>query len=264
VNAPRPAAGEPERAWEFWVDRGGTFTDCIGLAPDGSLHTAKILSSDRAPVEGIRAILARVGAPAPGDGQPPCRVKLGTTVATNALLERRGVPTLLVTNRGLGDVLTIGTQQRPDLFALRIDKPPPLHAAAVEVGGRVGVQGEELEAFDELSAREALARACEGGLRSVAIVLIHSYAHPELEQRLRALAGELGFSYAVASHEVAREMGLLARGETAAVDAYLTPLLQEHVTALGEALPGSRLRFMQSSGGLTDGGRFRGPTALPA
>ncbi len=248
--------------WEFWVDRGGTFTDCIGLAPDATLYTAKRLSSDRAAVEAIREILERAGAVAPGAALPPARVKLGTTVATNALLERRGVPTLLVANRGLGDVLEIGTQERPELFALRVEKPAPVHQRVVEVGGRVSVDGETLEPFDESDARQQLTAARAAGLRSVAVALIHAYAHPELEQRLLALAEEAGFEHVVASHEIAREIGLLARGETAVVDAYLTPLLRGHAETLGEALPGSQLRFMQSSGGLTDAARFRGPTAL--
>ncbi len=234
----------------------------IGVAPDGALHTAKLLSSDAAPVEGLRSVLERAGALAPGAPLPPCRVKLGTTVATNALLERRGVPTLLVANRGLGDVTSIGTQERPELFALEIRKPPPLHCRVAEVPGRVGARGECVEALDEAAARQALAAAREAGISSVAIALVHAYAHPELELRLRALAEALGFEHVVASHEIAREMGLLARSETATVDAYLTPLLRRHVRALEAALPGSRLRFMQSSGGVTDAERFRGPTAL--
>jgi 5-oxoprolinase (ATP-hydrolysing) len=251
-----------ERPWQLWIDRGGTFTDCIGVAPDGRLHTAKLPSSDDAPVAGIRAILERAGALAPGAPLPACAVRLGTTVATNALLERRGVPTLLVANRGLGDVLRIGTQERPDLFALRIERPAPLFARAVEIGGRLARDGAELEPFDEPDLREALRAARAGGLRSLAVALIHAYAHPALEARVRAIALEEGFEHAVASHEVAREIGLLARGETACADAYLTPLLRAHAAALERALPGSHLRYMQSSGGLSDAARFRGPSAL--
>jgi 5-oxoprolinase (ATP-hydrolysing) len=259
ARASRSAVPEPA-AWEFWVDRGGTFTDVIGRAPDGSLHTAKRLSSDLAPALGIRGILdAALGAAAP---LPPCSVKLGTTVATNALLERRGARALLVANRGLADVFRIGTQQRPELFALRIEKPEPLHPGAIEAAGRVGADGAELESGDEAALCAALEVARREGFESVAAVAIHAYAHPDGEARWAALARDCGFPYAVASHEVAREMGLLARGETAIADAYLTPLLQRHVEALERALPGARLRFMQSSGGLTDGARFRGPTAL--
>jgi 5-oxoprolinase (ATP-hydrolysing) len=248
-------------SWEFWIDRGGTFTDCIGLAPDGRLHAAKLLSSDAAPLAGIRRILARAGAPA-GDPLPPCTVKLGTTVATNALLERRGARTLLVANRGLGDLLRIGTQARPDLFELDIRKPPPLEERVIEVGARVGARGERVGELDEPALRAALAEARADGLAAVAVVLAHGYAYPEDEQRIAALAAEAGFPHVVASHAVAREQGLLARGETTVADAYLTPLLSAHAAKLSVALPGSRLRFMQSSGGLTDTARFRGPTAL--
>ena len=248
--------------WQFWVDRGGTFTDCIGLAPDGGLQTAKVLSSDTAPVEGIRAILERCGAIAPGAPLPACSVELGSTVATNALLERRGERTLLVADRGLGDVARIGTQERPELFSLRIEKPEPLHERVVEVGGRVGVDGERVDVLDADALRAALRDARDSGIRSVAVALIHAYAHPHVEARIGEIAREEGLAYVVASHEVAREIGLLARSETAAADAYLTPLLRRHAAELEAALPGSRLRFMQSSGGLTDAARFRGPGAL--
>jgi 5-oxoprolinase (ATP-hydrolysing) len=251
-----------DRPWEFWIDRGGTFTDCLGLAPDGSLHTAKVLSSETAPVEALRRVLEQAGAIGPDGALPACRVKLGTTVATNALLERRGVETVLVANRGLLDVVEIGTQERPDLFALKIEKPRPLARHGVEVEARVGARGERLAELDEAAARDALLAARRAGARSVAIALIHAYAHPEDERRLVKLAESLGFEHVVASCEVARELGLLARSETTAVDAYLTPLLRGHVAALERELPGSRLRFMQSSGGLTRGERFRGPNAL--
>ena len=249
-------------SWDFWIDQGGTFTDCIGRAPDGAIHVFKLLSSDSAPIEGIRAILERAGVLEVGAALPAANVRLGTTVATNALLERRGVPTLLVASRGLGDVLEIGTQERPDLFSLQIQKPQLLYQRVIEVGGRVSVEGEILEAFDEEEVRRAFAAARRSGIDSVAIALVHAYAHPGFEKALRVLAEEAGFSYVSCSHEVAREIGLLARSETAALDAYLTPLLRNHVKELSDALPSSRLRFMQSSGGLTDAARFRGPTAL--
>jgi 5-oxoprolinase (ATP-hydrolysing) len=248
--------------WEFWIDRGGTFTDCIGRDPEGRLHVAKLPSSDAAPVLGIRSLLERAGAIQAGAPLPRCAVKLGTTVATNALLERRGAPTVLVTDRGLGDVLRIATQERPELFALAIRRPPPLHRQVVEVAGRVGVDGDALEAFEEDAAREALAAARAAGAHSAAVVTIHAYAHPEREQRLARLAAQAGLPYVAASHEVACEQGLLARGETTVADAYLTPLLRGHVAGLAEALPGSHLRFMQSSGGVAEAERFRGPGAL--
>ena len=250
------------RRWEFWIDRGGTFTDCIGLDPEGVLHTTKVLSSDIAPREAIRQLLERAGTIAGGEPLPHCLVKVGSTVATNALLERRGVPTLLVADRGLGDVVRIGTQERPHLFELDIDLPAPLHTRTLEVGGRVSKGGVVLDALDEVETLRGFEQARLDGATSVAIVMIHSYAHPETESRLRELAEQAGFEFAVASHEVARELGLLARGETTVADAYLTPLLRRHVDDLAAALPGSQLRFMQSSGGLTDAVRFRGPNAL--
>ncbi len=248
--------------WEFAIDRGGTFTDCVAVAPDGALYTVKVLSSDSAPLEAIRALLERQAGLAPAAPLPPCRVRLGTTVATNALLERRGAAVGLVANRGLGDVVAIGTQERPDLFSLAIAKPEPLHARVLEVAGRVGARGERLERLDLSSARRDLEAARAAGIASLAIALIHAHAHPEDEARLARLARGLGFVHVVAGHEIACELGLLARAETACVDAYLTPLLRHHVAGLAAELGESRLQLMQSSGGLTDPPRFRGPTAL--
>ena len=258
------AAGERRQKgeWSFWIDRGGTFTDVIAVDPEGRLRTRKVLSSDAAPAEAVAALLQEAGAWAPGAPLPPCAVKLGTTVATNALLERRGVRTLLVTSTGFGELLEIGTQERPDLFALAIEKPPPLHARALELPGRSDAYGRALEAFDEAAARSELAAARRDGFESVAIVGIHAYRDAAWEERVAALAREAGFAHVVGSAELARELGLLARGETAAADAYLTPLLRRHVEKLAAALPEAKLRFMQSSGGLTEAARFRGPNAL--
>ena len=248
--------------WEFWIDRGGTFTDCIGIAPDGRWLVHKGLSSDEAPIQAIRSILAREGEWEEGASLPPCRVRLGSTVATNALLERKGTPVVWVASRGLGDVLSIGTQQRPELFRLKISKTPPLHRDVVECGGRLGADGSAVDALDEPQLRQQLQEAREQGIDSVAVCLIHAYEMSETEERVAAIARELGFDYVVASHEMAQEMGLLSRAETTVADAYLTPLLRQHTETLSEALPGSRLRFMQSSGGLTPADRFRGPNAL--
>ena len=244
--------------WQFWIDGGGTFTDVIALAPDGALHTAKRLSAETAPLEGMRQILRAAGVDV-ARGLAACTVALGTTVATNALLERRGARVLLIANRGLADVFTIGTQERPDLFALRIAKPPPLHERALEAAGRVAADGVRLESPDDAALACALAEARAAGLEAVAAVSIHAHAHPADETRWAALARAAGFSHAVASHEIAPELGLLARGETAIADAYLTPLLRRYARALEAALPGARVRFMQSSGGLTDSRTFPRP-----
>ncbi|MBJ17812.1 MAG: 5-oxoprolinase [bacterium] len=247
-------------AWQFWIDRGGTFTDCLGIDPDGNVHITKILSSDRAPVEAIEEILARAGA---GDvTEVEARVKLGTTVATNALLERRGVATALLTNEGLSGVFDIGTQERPELFALEIERAPRLQRWRLEAPGRRDPEGGVVEALDLDTTRRLLARAKAEGARSLAIAWIHAHATPDDERVLAEVAREIGFAHVVASHEMAREIGLLSRGETAIADAYLTPLLQRHVEALSRGLPGAELRYMQSSGGLTEAERFRGPNAL--
>ncbi len=250
-----------EVAWQFWLDRGGTFTDCLGIDPQGVVHTAKVLSSDEAPIEAITAVLAAAGSDL-DPARVEARVKLGTTLATNALLERRGVATALVTNEGLAGVFDIGTQQRPEIFALEIERPPRLQSWRLEVGGRRDAMGGIVEPLDLAGARRELERARVEGAQSVAIAWLHAHVDPADEVRLAALAREIGFEHVVASHETAREIGLLSRGETAIADAYLTPLLRGHVDALVRALPRSQLRFMQSSGGLTERERFRGPNAL--
>jgi 5-oxoprolinase (ATP-hydrolysing) len=254
--------------WQFWIDRGGTFTDCIGLSPEGEFHTAKLLSSDTAPLEAIESVLARAGGESAAverrssAASLACRVKLGTTVATNALLERRGVPTALVTNRGLSGVFEIGTQERPDLFALEIERPATLPGWSIELPGRRDATGRSIEPLDLDRTRVALADIRAEGAEAVAIVWMHSHAHPGDEERIAEVARELGFRHVVASHEIAREIGLLSRGETAIADAYLTPLLRDHLLALQAELPAAELALMQSSGGLTDLERFRGPNAL--
>jgi 5-oxoprolinase (ATP-hydrolysing) len=253
--------------WQFWIDRGGTFTDCIGVSPSGTVRTTKVLSSDQAPLEAVATLISQAeqeGEQGPA-GQPDrfrARVKLGTTVATNALLERRGVPTALLTNRGLSGVFDIGTQERPDLFALEIVQSPRLQDWRLETTGRRDAAGEIIEALDLEAARRALSQAKDEGARSVAIVLMHAHAYPEDESRLAEVAHAVGFEHVVCSHEMAREIGFLSRGETAIADAYLTPLLRGHVEDLGRGMPNGSLRFMQSSGGLTEANRFRGPNAL--
>jgi 5-oxoprolinase (ATP-hydrolysing) len=244
---------------EFWIDRGGTFTDCIERDPaTGRLRVAKLLSSDRAPLEAIRELL---GIP-PGAPIPPCDVRMGTTLATNALLERKGTPFALAITRGFRDLLAIGTQARPKLFDLRIQKPELLYREVLELDARADANGEILERPDPKQLRRELERLRKSGLDSLAVVVLHAYRGGELEREIGALAEQVGFEHVALSHEVAPEMGLLARGDTACVDAYLTPLLRAYVAELRRELPGSTLRIMQSSGGLAGAEQFRGPHSI--
>jgi len=245
--------------WTFWIDRGGTFTDCIGLDPsDGRLIVEKVLSSDVAPLIGIRRILGLADdAPI-----PPCDVRMGTTVATNALLERKGARCALITTRGFGDVLEIGTQARPDIFALNIVKPSTLYARVIELDARIDAEGRELAGIDDGAVRAAIEGCVADGIDSVAIVLLHAFAHPTQELRVGAIARDAGVGNVSMSHEVDAEIGLVARGDTTCVDAYLTPLIRRYVDGLVAELPGSSLSIMQSSGGLTDAMTFRGHNAI--
>lgn len=243
--------------WSFWLDRGGTFTDCLGRAPDGGVHTTKVLSSARAPIEGIRRLLGLE----PDDPIPPCEVRMGTTVATNALLERKGARVALLVTRGFGDLLDIGTTQRPDLFALDIIKPQSLYARVIEVDARAAASGDVLAGVDADAVRIQL-EGLWGEVESLAIVVMHAHRAPQLECRLAALAREVGFEHVTLSHETTQQLGLLRRGDTAVVDAYLTPLLAAYLGELQRELPGSTLRLMQSSGDLASVDRFRGPAAV--
>jgi len=250
---------EQPRRWRFWIDRGGTFTDCIGCDPsDGSLHTAKLLSSDRAPLVGIRQLL---GLPQEAP-IPACDIRMGTTLATNALLERRGASTALVTTVGFGDLLRIGDQTRPDLFALDIVRPEVLYDAVLELPARMDRDGVVLQRPDRDATLAPLRTLRNEGMESVAIALLHAHRNGELELQVEGWARDAGFEDISVSHVVAGELGLLARTQTCVVDAYLTPLIQRYVDSLLAELPGSTLRIMQSSGGLTDAQRFRGRNAI--
>ncbi|MDB4977571.1 MAG: hypothetical protein JWN48_5912, partial [Myxococcaceae bacterium] len=245
--------------WQFWIDRGGTFTDCIGFHPGTrALVVTKVLSSDRAPLDGIRKLLG-LSADAP---IPACDVRMGTTVATNALLERRGTPTALIITEGFRDLLEIGDQTRPDLFALDIIKPGPVHTAVVETSARCAPDGSPQARPDRAAFLLALEQLLARGIESLALVVMHDYASGTLERELEQLARERGFAHVVSSHAVSPRIGLLARAETTVVDAYLTPLLERYLALLADALPGSRVRMMQSSGGLTQAERFRGRDAV--
>ncbi|MCV2362572.1 hydantoinase B/oxoprolinase family protein [Paucibacter sp. DJ1R-11] len=259
------SAGAPA-LWQVWIDRGGTFTDLVGRAPDGQLHTLKLLSENPeqyrdAAVEGIRRLLGLQPGEAITPAQVEC-VKMGTTVATNALLERKGDPTLLVTTRGFRDALRIATQARPQLFARQIVLPELLYSRVVEAQERMGADGEPVQALDEADLRVQLLAAFEAGLRACAIVFMHSYRYPAHEQRAAALAREIGFSQVSVSHEVSPLMKLVPRGDTTVVDAYLSPILKRYVEQVASQMPGVPLFFMQSSGGLTEARRFQGKDAI--
>ncbi|MCX7891420.1 MAG: hydantoinase B/oxoprolinase family protein [Burkholderiales bacterium] len=252
--------------WQFWIDRGGTFTDVVALRPDGALVTHKLLSEnpERYRDAAIAAIRELMGVahdePIPVGGIEA--VKMGTTVATNALLERKGEPTVLFVTRGFADALRIGYQNRPHLFARRIVLPEMLYAKVVEVDERVDARGDVLVPLDLESARRDLQAAWDEGFRSVAVVLMHGYRYPRHEAALAAAARAIGFTQVSASHEVSPLMKLVSRGDTTVADAYLSPILRRYVDEVAAELPGVRLLFMQSNGGLADARRFQGKDSV--
>ncbi len=253
------------RGWEFWIDRGGTFTDVIGAAPDGRLVLRKVPSTGDGADPGIdaaRAILAQEGAA----GQAVDAFKVGTTVVTNALLERRGSRVLLVITRGFGDALRIGTQARPDIFALDVRRAAPLFAAVLEVDERIAADGSVLARPDPGSIGPALAAARAQDFDAVAIVLMHAWQYPAHEQAIAALARSAGFAEVVASHESLALPRFVARGDSAVFEAYLAATLRRYVGALADEArrlaPAASLDFMQSSGGLASPERFRAPVSV--
>jgi len=252
--------------WQFWIDRGGTFTDIVGKRPDGSLVTYKLLSENPeqyrdAAVAGIRHLLGlKAGEPVTPQ-QVEC-VKMGTTVATNALLERKGEPTLLVTTQGFGDALRIAYQNCPRLFDRHIVLPELLYSAVVEAQERVAVDGEVLQPLDEAHLRTQLMHAHAQGVRSVAIVFMHGWRHTAHELAAARLAREVGFTQVSTSHQTSPMMKLVSRGDTTVVDAYLSPILGRYVNQVASEMPGVKLMFMQSSGGLTDAQVFAGKDAI--
>ncbi len=252
--------------WQFWIDRGGTFTDIVARDPSGRLSTHKLLSENPgrytdAAIAGIKQVLG-VAPDAPIPPGAVAQVKMGTTVATNALLERRGECTLLLVNQGFADLLRIGNQARPRLFDLDVRLPTLLYERVAEVPGRVGVDGAEVEPLDEERARAALREARAAGIGACAIALIHAWKHPAMERRLAALAREEGFAQVSASHQVSPLLRLVPRGDTTVVDAYLSPILRRYVEQVAGELAGVRLYFMQSNGGLAEAGSFQGKDAI--
>ena len=257
--------------WQFWIDRGGTFTDVVAKSPDGRLISHKLLSENPgryrdAAVQGVRHILGL----APGAGIPPDtieHIKMGTTVATNALLERKGERTVFVTTRGFGDALRIGYQDRPRLFDLNIVLPGMLYEQVIEVDERIDAGGHVLVPLDEDSMRAGLQAAFDGGIRAVAVAFMHGYRYRSHEARAGEICGEIGFTQVSLSHQASPLARLVARGDTTVVDAYLSPILRRYVQQVADELgigggAGPRLMFMQSNGGLTDAHRFRGKDAI--
>ena len=258
-----------KRGWDFWIDRGGTFTDVIGRDPAGRLHARKLLSEspgyEDAAVEAIRRLLGlATGEPIPAGAINV--VKMGTTVATNALLERRGERTLLVTTRGFRDALEIGYQARPKIFARNIQKPELLYAGVVEIDERVLADGTIEVAPDPHQVRPALANAKAEGYDAVAIVFMHAYRYPAHERAVGAIARALGFAQVSESHASSALIKLVSRGDTTVVDAYLSPILARYVGKVSRSLyverTGARVMFMMSSGGLTSANLFAGKDAI--
>ena len=252
--------------WQFWIDRGGTFTDIVARRPDGGIVTHKLLSENPeqykdAAVAGIRHLLGL----APGAPITPLQVecvKMGTTVATNALLERKGEPTLLVTTRGFRDGLRIAYQNRPRLFDRHIVLPELLYSAVVEAQERVDAHGDVVQPLDESLLKEELLAQYQKGLRSVAIVFMHGYRYSDHERAAARIAREVGFTQISTSHETSPMMKFVSRGDTTVVDAYLSPILRRYVEQVAAEMPGVKLFFMQSSGGLTDAMAFQGKDAI--
>ncbi len=263
--------------WDFWIDRGGTFTDIVGRDPDGALHAHKLLSENPeawrdAAVQGIRDLLGvKSGEPVPSHRIGA--VKMGTTVATNALLERKGERTALLITKGFGDALAIGYQARPDIFAKEIVKPELLYSRVIEINERVLADGTIEAPADESEIAAALSSLKAEGFDALAIVFLHSWKYPAHEQVAARLARAAGFSQVSVSHEVSPLVKIVGRGDTTVVDAYLSPILSRYVRQVAEELgiaslspeagdEGPRLMFMMSSGGLTAADLFQGKDAI--
>jgi 5-oxoprolinase (ATP-hydrolysing) len=261
-----PTAQTGSGRWQFWIDRGGTFTDIVAKRPDGTLTTYKLLSENPeqyrdAAVEGIRRLLGLLPGQPITPQQVEC-VKMGTTVATNALLERDGEPTVLVVTEGFRDALRIGYQDRPRLFDRHIVLPELLYSEVIEAGERIGADGSIVRPLDAGRLRADLTRVYQAGLRSVAIVFMHAYRHTRHELMAQAIARDIGFTQISVSHLVSPLIKLVGRGDTTVVDAYLSPILRRYVEQVAREMPGVKLFFMQSSGGLTSATAFQGKDAI--
>jgi 5-oxoprolinase (ATP-hydrolysing) len=255
--------------WQFWIDRGGTFTDIVAYSPERRIITRKLLSENPeryrdAALQGIREIL-QLPADMPFDGRIES-IKMGTTVGTNALLERKGEKVALAITRGFKDCLRIGYQNRPDIFALNIRLPEQLYRTVIEIDARVTADGEVLQALNADNARRQLQELYAQGLRALAIVLMHAWRYPEHERQLADIARQIGFTQISVSHQVSPLLKIVSRGDTTVVDAYLSPLLKRYVSQVAEGLGGNalqpRLLFMQSNGGLVDAHSFQGKDSI--
>jgi 5-oxoprolinase (ATP-hydrolysing) len=254
------------KKWQFWIDRGGTFTDIVARRPDGTVEVRKVLSevrdaSEDPILQGIRDLM-NLPEQAPIPTEQIEVVKMGTTVATNALLERKGARTALAITRGFRDALRIGHQNRPDIFALKIVLPDLLYEQAVEVVERYSAAGEELEAVDEDAVRQDLRRIYDQGIRSLAIAFMHGYRYPDHERQVAAIAHEIGFTQVSVSHRVSPLVKLIGRGDTTVADAYLSPVLHRYLDGLTQALGQTRLLVMQSNGGLVEAASIQGKDAI--
>ncbi len=252
--------------WQFWIDRGGTFTDFVAQAPDGKLTTHKLLSEnperyEDAAIQGIRELLD-LADDAPIPEEEINTVKMGTTVATNALLERKGDRTVLVITKGFRDALRIGYQNRPHLFARHIVLPELLYERVIEVDERLSADGNVLVGIDLDGVRGALEEAHRDGIQSAAVVFLHGYRYHDHEIAVADLAREIGFNQVSVSHEVSPLMKLVGRGDTTVVDAYISPILRRYVDLIASNLGDTRLMFMQSNGGLADARYFRGKNSI--
>ena len=258
-------ATDTTQGWEFWIDRGGTFTDVVARSPKGEIASVKLLSEN--PGHYADAAVHGIGLFTAGDDPAPiAAVRMGTTVATNALLQRRGASTALVTTRGFGDALRIGYQNRPDIFALRIELPEMLYSHVIEADERISATGEVITPLDEARLRTELSEARARGVNSVAIVFLHGYRFPEHEQLAGRIASDIGFQQISVSHATSALMKLISRGDTTLADAYLSPVLNRYVRQVREGLAGrlgdAPLLFMQSHGGLVSADAFRGKDSI--
>ncbi len=257
--------------WQFWIDRGGTFTDIIGKSPEGEISTRKLLSENSvqykdAAIQGIRELLCLKDVDSIPIDQIDA-IKMGTTVATNALLERQGENTLLAITSGFSDILRIGYQQRPELFSLDIKLPDMLYSDIVEIDERVNINGKISKKLDLIKTKKLLKNAFNMGFKSIAIVLLHGYKHQKHELQVASIAKKIGFEQISVSHKVSPLMKMIPRGDTTVVDAYLSPILRRYVNQVKDALGPTgknfgKLMFMQSNGGLTSANYFQGKDAI--